>query len=207
MNQQESEWAGQFGAEYSRRSPGDPFSNRVFFIKALGARIVQGQIQSVIEFGAGTGANLQALRQLLTTKARIDAVEINGEAMEVLLARGCANVVYQSSMLSWTNPKEGEYDLAMVKGVLIHIPPKHLPMAYQALYTASRRFILLAEYFAPTHTEIEYRGRRDMLWKGPHAYEMLDAYPDLRLLEYGFVSKRDPHPQDDLNWWLLEKGK
>jgi hypothetical protein len=35
---------------------------------------------------------------------------------------------------------------------------------------------------------------------------MLDAYPDLKLLDYGFVYHRDPaHPQDDVTWFLIEK--
>ena len=36
---------------------------------------------------------------------------------------------------------------------------------------------------------------------------MLDAFPDLRLIDYGFVYHRDPNfPQDDLNWFLMEKS-
>jgi hypothetical protein len=34
---------------------------------------------------------------------------------------------------------------------------------------------------------------------------MLDRFPDLSLVEYGFVYHRDPFPQDDLTWFLLEK--
>jgi spore coat polysaccharide biosynthesis protein SpsF len=36
---------------------------------------------------------------------------------------------------------------------------------------------------------------------------MLDAFPDLKLLDYGFVYRRDPaHPQDDVTWFLMEKA-
>lgn len=204
MNDQAKVWVGEFGEEYARRSPGDPISNRAFFRRAIGTRIVAGNIASLIEFGAGVGSNLVALREMLP-QARIDALEINPAALEHLIATGAANVVYQSSMTDWINPQPAQYDLAFTKGVLIHIPPADLGHAYAALYQASRRYILLAEYYAPKHTEIEYRGRRDMLWKGDFAGEMLDIYPDLHLIDYGFTYHRDINPQDDLNWFLLEK--
>ena len=36
---------------------------------------------------------------------------------------------------------------------------------------------------------------------------MLDRFPDLRLLDYGFAYHRDPvFPQDDITWFLLEKA-
>lgn len=204
MNQQAQMWAGDFGDEYAKRSPGSVPNNRVFFLKALGAQIVSGQINSVIEFGAGVGSNLLALRERLP-KAHIAAVEINPHAMEGLIATQAANEMHQSSMLDWINPTPGQYDLAFTKGVLIHIPEDDLPRAYAALHAASRRYILIAEYYAPKRTEIEYRGRRDMLWKDDFAGAMLYRYEDLKLVNYGFVYHLDEHPQDDLNWFLLEK--
>ncbi|GAA0704411.1 hypothetical protein [Dyella marensis] len=36
--------------------------------------------------------------------------------------------------------------------------------------------------------------------------EIMDRYPDLRLVDYGFAYRRDPSfPQDDITWSLLEK--
>ena len=36
---------------------------------------------------------------------------------------------------------------------------------------------------------------------------MLDRFDDLKLADYGFVYRRDLlFPQDDINWFLLEKG-
>jgi len=44
------------------------------------------------------------------------------------------------------------------------------------------------------------------LFKRDFAGEMLDRYPALKLLDYGFVYRRDPlFPQDDMTWFLLEK--
>lgn len=204
MNKQETEWAGEFGSEYVKRSPGNVTANRNLFIRAMGQEIALGQIERVVEFGAGAGSNIAALRGLLP-RARLDAVEINTDAIGAMVAKQCADSIYQTSMLEWVNPNELPYDLAFTKGVLIHIHADDLQKALGVLYRSSRRYILVAEYFAPRRTEIEYRGRRDLLWKDDFAGYLLDAHADLELVNYGFISKRDRFPQDDLNWWLMEK--
>ena len=195
---QHLEWAGQFGNDYAKRSPGDVQANEVFFARILAA--MNADPISAIEFGCGVGNNLRALRTLLPDIA-LRGVEINESA--AILARQVTPLITIGSML--VHEAIISWELAFTKGVLIHIPPVDLPRAYEVLYRASRKYIMVAEYYAPKPTEIEYRGRRDMLWKGPHAYDMLDRYQDLKLLDYGFVSSRDPYPQDDLNWWILEK--
>jgi hypothetical protein len=53
---------------------------------------------------------------------------------------------------------------------------------------------------------VNYRGNTDRLFKRDFAGEMLDRFKDLRLLDYGFSYHRDNNfPQDDINWFLLEK--
>lgn len=202
MNQQSEAWAGSFGDQYANRSPGNVEANVEFFKRALPTRewSGRGEIKTVIEFGAGVGSNLLALKQILP-HADMAAVEINEQAVRNL--EGFCRTVSHGSMLDCTTTEA--YDLAFTKGVLIHIPPAELDRAYEVLYKASSRYILIAEYFAPKITEIEYRGRMGLLWKGPHAYDMLDTYHDLKLVDYGFVSSRDQFPQDDLNFWLMEK--
>jgi spore coat polysaccharide biosynthesis protein SpsF len=45
------------------------------------------------------------------------------------------------------------------------------------------------------------------LWKRDFAGEMLDRFPDLKVVDYGFVWRRDPiAPMDDITWVLLEKA-
>lgn len=200
-------WAGKFGDEYVERSPGDPAANKEFFRRALAGvdwHDVHGipTFDSVIEFGAGAGANLEALRALMPY-AHLTAVEVNAKAVE--RAVRWANKAYLTNLLEWDQP--AQHTLAFTKGVLIHVPPISLARAYEVLYKSAKRYILLAEYFAPELTPIVYRGQHGLLWKAPHAYQMLDTYADLKLIGYGFVSRRDPHPQDDLNWWLMEKAQ
>lgn len=99
------------------------------------------------------------------------------------------------------------WDIALTKGVLIHIYPDHLATVYNALHQAARRYVCLVEYYNPTPMEATYRGHTGKLFKRDFAGELLDKFPDLRLVDYGFVYRRDLNfPQDDPTWFLLEKS-
>ena len=81
-----------------------------------------------------------------------------------------------------------------------------LPVAYQRLFDASHRYVLVCEYYNPTPTSVPYRGHADRLFKRDFAGEMLDLYPRLSLVDYGFAYRRDPvFPQDDVSWFLMRK--
>lgn len=176
-------------------------SNIAFFSKIF-SHIAS--VKTVIEFGANLGLNLIAIRQLLPT-AMLSAVEINEKAVSELDKLGFIDV-HPTSILDFS-PEGHEHDLALIKGVLIHINPDCLTQAYDILYKSSIRYICVAEYYNPSPVEISYRGHSGKLFKRDFAGEMLDRYPDLNLVEYGFVYHRDNHfPQDDLTWFILEKN-
>ena len=87
-----------------------------------------------------------------------------------------------------------------------HINPEQLSEVYHKLYLASKKYILIAEYYNPTPVSMPYRGHENKLFKRDFAGEMLDKFQDLFLLDYGFVYHRDNlFPQDDINWFLLKK--
>ena len=66
------------------------------------------------------------------------------------------------------------------------------------------RVLLPQASLAPV--EITYRGETGKLFKRDFAGEILDRFPDLALIDYGFAYRRDPNfPQDDLSWFLMEK--
>lgn len=197
---QEQAWKGDFGNQYNQRSPGDEEANVAFFTKAL-HRLRHKGIGSIIELGAGTGANIRALRRLYQT-ADICALEINAEAVQKMIVDQAADDVLLTSLTDFVPNRQ--WDLSLTKGVLIHIEPAELPQAYDALFNASRRWILVAEYYNPTPVYVPYRGHDNLLFKRDFAGDMLKKYP-LRLVDYGFVYHGDDHPQDDLTWFLMEK--
>jgi spore coat polysaccharide biosynthesis protein SpsF len=201
---QEEFWAGEFGNQYIGRNDGPDLlaSNVSFFARALQRA---GEVSSCLEMGANIGMNLRAL-QVLYPRMRLRAAEINAEAARLLAESiGAANVFHGSIL---DHPVTETADLVLIKGVLIHIHPEVLGGVYEKLYQASHRLLLVCEYYNPSPVAIAYRGHADRLFKRDFAGEMLDRYPDLRLLDYGFVYHRDPaFPQDDITWFLMEKGR
>ncbi len=200
---QEAFWAGGFGTAYIQHNQGEALlaSNLDFFAKAL--RQARG-VQSCIEFGANIGMNLKAL-QLLRPGIEAHAIEINADAARALTQLLPAERVYHSSILEFAPQRT--WDLALIKGVLIHIHPDALPQVYAKLVAATRRYLLVAEYYNPSPVAIPYRGHSDRLFKRDFAGEIMDLYPQMRLVDYGFAYRRDPnYPQDDITWFLLEKG-
>lgn len=200
--EQEAFWAGEFGSDYIARNNSATLlaSNLAFFAKALDKA---HQLSTCIEFGANTGMNIKAL-QLLYTKQSQYALEINADAISHLREIIPSENIFQTSILNF-EPKQ-TWDLALIKGVLIHINPDWLPQVYDTLYRSSSKYILIGEYYNPSPVTIDYRGNDNRLFKRDFCGEMIDRYKDLVLIDYGFVYRYDPNfPQDDITWFLMEK--
>lgn len=202
ITEQEQFWAGEFGNAYIERNQG---KNILASKIALFAKIISrggAGIVSCLEFGANIGLNLQALG-LLLPQLKMGAVEINAQAAEI-----CSQIenvtVFNKSILEFESDEM--WDLTFTSGVLIHIAPEQLDVVYSRLYKHSKKYILVAEYYNPTPVEVVYRGNTGKLFKRDFAGGIMDKYPDVELLDYGFVYHRDHHfPMDDLTWFLMEK--
>jgi len=197
---QEEFWAGEFGDEYIKRNCSEDYiaSCIAFWVRVLHKTC---SVNSICELGANIGINLRSLKILLPN-CKLAGVEINSKAASELRKWGGAEV-FEQSLFDFN--AQQEYDLTFTKGVLIHLNPDLLVKAYDILYRSSKRFICVAEYYNPSPIEVEYRGNREKLFKRDFAGEMLDRFPDLRLIDYGFVYHRDIFPQDDTSWFLMEK--
>lgn len=202
QNDQEAFWAGEFGEIYITRNQ-SPFllaSNISFFSKVLGSTY---DIKTCIEFGPNIGMNLKAL-QYLHPKLELFGLEINKKAAKILAKNIPPQNVINDSFLNFKS--EFMWDLVVVKGVLIHLNPNSLLKAYEKIFNASKKYILIAEYYSPSPVSVEYRGHKDKLFKRDFAGELLDLYSSLKLRDYGFCYHLDPNfPQDDITWFLLEK--
>lgn len=199
MNREEELWSGKFGDAYHQRNRNEDTlaSNIAFFARVLRST---GSLRSIIEFGAGTGSNLAAIETLLP-HAQIAGIELHPDAADC--CRKGVRTIYQQSILEWEPDRT--WDMAMSKGVLIHLEPDTLPQVYDKLYAASNQYIMIAEYYAPQPYSISYRGVENAIHKRDFAGEMMRRHPDLKLVSYDFVSKYDRWPQDDLTWFLMEK--
>lgn len=200
--EQEKFWAGEFGNEYMQRNQGATWiaTNIALFSQVL--RRCE-TVASVLEFGANIGLNLHALRTLLP-QAQLSAIEINPKAAASLRSADSHITVHEQSVLDF-QPKQ-QYDFVLTKGLLIHIEPASLSAVYERLYQCSRRYVCVTEYYNPSPVEVPYRGHSGKLFKRDFAGELLDRYPDLKLVDYGFAYHRDPvFAQDDMTWFLLAK--
>ena len=199
---QENFWRSEFGSDYISRNQGQGLlaSNLNFFTKAFSQA---GKINSCIEFGANIGMNLKAL-ELLYPEIELQGVEINEVACKKLQSLIGEQNTHQTSIFDF--PISKQFEVSLIKGVLIHINPDKLSLVYEKLYKASSRYILIAEYYNPSPVAIPYRGHQDRLFKRDFAGEFLDIFSDVTLVDYGFSYHRDPaFPQDDMTWFLLEK--
>lgn len=196
----EAFWSEGFGDEYHKRQGdiGSVVANTALFSNVLN---MVDDVSSIIEFGAGEGRNIEAISRLYP-EIETTGVEINQAAAQLIPA----DLVINDSILNYDEDKHGQADLVFTKGLLIHMDPADLPAAYDILYCSSKRYILLVEYYNPSPVEVVYRGHKNRLWKRDFAGEMLDLYPDLQLVDYGFVYHRDQYPQDDVTWFLMEKA-
>jgi hypothetical protein len=70
--------------------------------------------------------------------------------------------------------------------------------------TSISGYILIDEYYNPYPVSIDYRGEKNKLFKRDFAGELLDKYPDLELIDYGFTYSRDGW-NDNTNWFLMRK--
>lgn len=157
-------------------------------------------IESVCELGASYGMNMMILHTLLPN-AGLTGVEINHDAADKLAELPYVRAV-ESSIYQF--PVTEQYDLVFTKGVAMFQDEAVLDDFYEIVYSFSKRYIMFCEYYNPTPTEIPYRGYK--LFKRDYAGELMDRYPDVKLVDYGFQYHRDSlFPVDDFTWFVLEK--
>jgi spore coat polysaccharide biosynthesis protein SpsF len=207
--EQEKFWENEFGNDYLERNIGTELlsANISFFSRALK---MAGNINSLIEFGANIGMNIHAIKSLYPNINKLAGIEINPFAVQKLKNDHNGIDVFSGSILEYDTLSNIKYDIALIKTVLIHINPDDLQQVYQKLYESTNSYILICEYYNTTPITVEYRGFSNKLFKRDFAGEMLQKYPTLKLVDYGFVYHNEKGPVysliDDISWFLLKKG-
>ncbi|GDX36807.1 hypothetical protein LBMAG18_13180 [Alphaproteobacteria bacterium] len=202
-NSQEEFWANEFGNNYIERNSSNELlaSNIVFFSKIFSQQ--QVKIESVFELGCNIGMNLIALNKIFPN-LNINGIDINKNAIDILKN---TNTKFNLKCCSINDLQVKEnFDLVLTKGVLIHLNPQDLNNTYEKIYRLSKNYILLCEYYNPSPCSIPYRGNDDKLFKRDFAGEILNKFPDLKLVNYGFVYHKEIFAQDDITWFLIKKN-
>ena len=198
---QEEFWVGDFGNEYSNRNQGDQLVNSNIYLFNQIFK-TSSEIKSIVELGCNNGLNFKALKKI-NKNFELTGYEINKKALKEVTDINLATVIEQSIIEPL--PTNIQYDLSFTKGVLIHINPDNLHSAYENLYNLSKNYILVCEYYNVNPVTIDYRGHKEMMFKRDFAGEMIDKFK-LKLIDYGFIYKRDNYsPNDDAHWFLLKK--
>lgn len=200
--EQEKFWSGNFGDNYIERNKGDRFLKIAHENLTSALRKSQG-IQSVIELGSNIGNNIIILNDIIDN-CDAEAVEINPNAAKELESLNICKV-NNASIIGFESDKT--FDLSFTSGVLIHINPDALDAVYESLYKLSHKYILMLEYYNHTPEEVEYRGHSGKLYRRDFCQDIMTRYPDLKLVDYGFLyhNKPDSVRKEDLYWFLMEK--
>ncbi len=190
-------WAGEFGSEYADR-------NRV--LDERRARFWAGllerhEIGSVLEVGCGQGGNLAPIARVLDP-ADVWGVDLNLTALARARehAPGINVVTARARRMPF---RDGFVDLAFTVGVLIHQPDESLPDVMAELVRCSRRYILWAEYHAPTSEAVPYHGQESALFRRDYGALYSRQQPELTVVEDGFLDRDSGF--DRVTWQLLER--
>ena len=200
-DEQEKFWQGEFGDSYVERNNGNELiaAKIDMFSKSLNSA---NSMSSVLELGANRGLNATALKAL-QPRLEYSGVEISSTAYKLLKENEHVDAAFHSSIYDFHSSQT--FDLVFVAGVLIHLNPSRLDVAYDKLSKYSAKYVLIAEYFNPIPTALDYRGHKDKLFKRDFAKEFVDR-SGFALLDYGFLYRHDPKFQhDDMNWFLFSK--
>lgn len=189
-------WTGAFGDDYTKRQMDTHEARRYIW-----GEILPFSSGSILEVGANVGANLAAIESL--GDFTLFATEPNKQAFQQLISKGiCATDNVADNLESYT---DGMVDLVFTSGVLIHIPPEKLKASLSEIHRVAKRYIIAAEYFAPSEEMIPYRGHDNALWRRDYGSLYLDQFPDLRCISCTFAWKRTTG-LDNLTIWVFEKG-
>ena len=190
-------WAGDFGAAYVERNRVLDERRATFWTDL----ITGAGIRSVLEIGCGQGANLKPIAGLLDPHD-VWGVDINEDALALarLHAPGVNVVASRARRLPF---RDDLADLAFTVGVLIHQPETTLPIVMAEIVRCSARYVLWAEYHAPTTEEVPYRGESGALYRRDYGAIYRELVPELAVIREGFLAPEDGF--DRVTWQLLEK--
>jgi pseudaminic acid biosynthesis-associated methylase len=192
-------WAGDFGDDYVERNKAASEGRHPFWAD----RLAKLEVTSALEVGCNVGGNLRWLAELLGAQ-NVAGVDVNETALDVVRSElpGVDVRVATARELPFD---DDAFDLVFTTGVLIHQSPDELPRVMDEIVRCSRRYVLCGEYRADELEEVPYRGQRGALYKQDYGRLYQERFPQLRLLEEGFLPKSEG-VWDDVTYWVFEQG-
>jgi len=189
LTEQTQEWSGEFGRSYTDRNDLGLEEIEKLYLAQFGISRRELNTEflgnlprdlSILEVGCNVGNQLAFLSEMGFT--RLAGVEVQDYALARARERLPDALLVRGSALALPFP-DGVFDLVFTSGVLIHIHPDHLPKVLAEVHRVTRDWIWGLEYFAPTSTEVSYRGQQSLLWKAPFANLYLRSFSDLTYMQ------------------------
>jgi pseudaminic acid biosynthesis-associated methylase len=191
-------WAGDFGDEYVERNS-EAAAGRGEFWRNQIARLGP---KTALEVGCNVGANLRWLAELIGPD-NVAGIDINERALEILRDHIPGIDVRRAAARALPFP-DASFDLVFTMGVLIHQSPQELDHVMAEIVRCSSRYVLCGEYYAEELTEVPYRGQDGALFKLDFGARYSDLFPELRLVDRGFLPRVEG-VWDDVTCWIFEK--
>jgi len=190
-------WAGEFGDAYADRNRVLDERRAAFWSGLLG----RYPIRSVLEVGCGQGGNLAPIARVLDP-ADVWGADLNLTALARARehAPGINLVIARARRLPF---RDRLADLTFTVGVLIHQSDESLPAVMAELVRCSARYVLWAEYHAPTDEAVPYHGQEGALFRRDYGALYTRHHPELAVAEEGFLDRDEGF--DRVTWQLLER--
>ena len=163
-------------------------------------------VKSILECGCNIGRNLEILEKI-NKNFNFSIIEVSPIAYNIVINKFLLKNKF-NGLITENNFNNNSCDLVFTMGVLIHIKPDYLIDNMEKIFSLSKKYILIGEYFNRTPVSIKYRNKQDLLFKNDFGKIFLENFK-VKLLDYGFLWGKiyDTAGFDDVTWWLFEKKK
>jgi pseudaminic acid biosynthesis-associated methylase len=155
----------------------------------------------VLEVGSNVGNQLNILQGMGFKD--LWGIEISEYAIEIA-KKQTKNINIVKSPAYDIPFKDKYFDMVFTSCVLIHIHPNILPSVLDEIYRTSKKYIWGFEYFAESNTEIEYRGRAELMWKNNFSKMYIQRHADLCIVKERKLKYKSNDNVDSM--FLLSKG-
>jgi pseudaminic acid biosynthesis-associated methylase len=202
MNEQENFWKDEYASDYLKKN--NSF-DRSLGIDCWSQMLSKTKgIETILECGSNLGRNIDFLDEVLP-KASKSIIEISPKAYEIVTSRYNLSSSFNGTILN-SSFEENSFDLVYTIGVLIHIHPDELMQNMTKMFSYSKQYILMGEYFNRTPVSIEYQGKMNTLFKRDFGKLFIENFP-VNLVDYGFLWGHlyDTAGFDDITYWVFEK--
>lgn len=206
---QMQQWSSEFGIEYTARNPHTFELMDEIYRKQFGLTRTQLNLTfldnldrsiKILEVGSNVGTQLIGLQKI--GFKNLYGIEIQPYAVEISKQNTKNINIINGSALDIPF-KDSGFNLVFTSGLLIHINPDDINTVMKEIYRCSLEYIWGFEYYADIYSEVPYRGRSNLLWKGDFAKLYQNGFRDVELVKEKRIKYLDNDNVDSM--FLIRK--